>query len=62
VPQRAANSTLAPVPGDDLPFERSSERREPVLHPLPQPKLPDKNGLPPPAIDPAIDKAPEQRA
>jgi hypothetical protein len=41
-----------------LPFERSWERREPVFHPLPQPQLPDKNGLPPPTIY----KAPEQRA
>jgi hypothetical protein len=41
-----------------LPFEFSWEKREPVFHPLPQPKLPDKNGLPPPTIY----KAPEQRA
>lgn len=41
-----------------LPFERSWEKREPVFHPLPQPKLPDKGGVPPPAIY----SAPEQRA
>jgi hypothetical protein len=41
-----------------LPFERSWERRDPVFHPLPQPKLPDKNGLPPPILY----KAPEQGA
>jgi hypothetical protein len=41
-----------------LPFERSWEKREPVFHPLPQPKLPDKGG-PPPAT---IYSAPEQRA
>jgi hypothetical protein len=41
-----------------LPFEFSWEKREPVFHPLPQPKLPEKHGLPPPTIY----KAPEQRA
>ena len=41
-----------------LPFERSWEQREPVFHPLPQPKLPEKGGMPPPTIY----KAPEQRA
>ena len=33
-----------------LPFERSWDKREPVFHPIPQPKLPDKNGVPPPQI------------
>ena len=42
-----------------LPFERSWDKREPVFHPLPQPKLPDKGGEPPPAT---IYSAPEQRA
>lgn len=42
-----------------LPFERSWDRREPVFHPLPQPKLPDKGGAPPPA---PLYAAPEQRA
>jgi hypothetical protein len=41
-----------------LPFDFSWERREPVFHPLPQPKLPEKGGMPPPTIY----KAPEQRA
>lgn len=41
-----------------LPFERSWDKREPVFHPLPQPKLPDKGGMPPPMIY----SAPEQRA
>jgi hypothetical protein len=41
-----------------LPFERSWDKREPVFHPLPQPKLPDKDGMPPPMIY----SAPEQRA
>jgi hypothetical protein len=41
-----------------LPFERSWDKREPVFHPLPQPKLPDKGGMPPPTIY----SAPEQRA
>lgn len=41
-----------------LPFERSWEKREPVFHPLPQPKLPDKGGAPPATIY----SAPEQRA
>lgn len=42
-----------------LPFERSWDKREPVFHPLPQPKLPDKGGRPPPA---PLYAAPEQRA
>ncbi len=41
-----------------LPFECSWEKRDPVFHPLPQPKLPDKGGVPPPTIY----SAPEQRA
>jgi hypothetical protein len=41
-----------------LPFERSWDKREPVFHPLPQPKLPEKGGMPPPTIY----AAPEQRA
>jgi hypothetical protein len=41
-----------------FPFERSWDKREPVFHALPQPKLPDKNGMPPPTVY----KAPEQRA
>lgn len=41
-----------------LPFERSWDKREPVFHPLPQPKLPDKGGQPPATIY----SAPEQRA
>ena len=40
-----------------LPFERSWDKREPVFHPLPQPKLPEKGGAPPPAT---IYRAPEQ--
>jgi hypothetical protein len=42
-----------------LPFERSWDKREPVFHPLPQPKVPDKGGREPPAT---IYSAPEQRA
>jgi hypothetical protein len=42
-----------------LPFERSWDKRDPVFHPLPQPKLPEKGGQPPPAT---IYTAPEQRA
>lgn len=42
-----------------LPFERSWDKREPVFHPLPQPKLPDKGGAPPPA---PLYSAPEQGA
>ena len=42
-----------------LPFERSWDKRDPVFHALPQPKLPDKGGQPPPAT---IYSAPEQRA
>ena len=42
-----------------IPFERSWDKREPVFHPLPQPKLPDKGGAPPPAT---IYAAPEQGA
>jgi hypothetical protein len=41
-----------------VPFERSWEKREPVFHPLPQPKLPEKGGHPPATIY----SAPEQRA
>ena len=41
-----------------LPFERSWEKRDPVFHAAPQPKLPDKGGAPPPAIY----QAPEQGA
>jgi hypothetical protein len=41
-----------------LPFEFSWEKRDPVFHPMPQPKLPEKNGAPPPTVY----KAPEQRA
>jgi hypothetical protein len=41
-----------------LPFERSWDKRKPVFHPLPQPKLPDKGGAQPPSITYA---APEQR-
>jgi hypothetical protein len=44
--------------GMQFPFERSWDKREPVFHPLPQPKLPDKGGAPPPTIY----SAPEQRA
>jgi hypothetical protein len=42
-----------------LPFERSWDRREPVFHPLPQPKLPDKQ---PPAAPAPLYAAPEQGA
>ncbi len=42
-----------------LPFERSWEKRDPVFHPLPQPKLPDKGAPAPPAT---TYTAPEQRA
>lgn len=42
-----------------LPIERSWDKREPVFHPLPQPKLPDKRGTEPPAI---TYSAPEQHA
>jgi hypothetical protein len=42
-----------------LPFERSWDKRDAEFHPLPQPKLPDKGGAPPPAT---IYSAPEQRA
>ncbi len=42
-----------------LPFERSWDKRDPVFHPLPQPKLPEKAAPPPPAT---IYTAPEQRA
>ena len=42
-----------------IPFERSWEKRDPVFHPLPQPKLPEKGGQPPPSTTYA---APEQRA
>ncbi len=41
-----------------FPFERSWEKRDPIFHPLPQPKLPEKGGVPPPTIY----SAPEQRA
>lgn len=41
-----------------LPFEHSWDKREPMFHPLPQPKLPDKGGEPPPRIY----SAPEQGA
>ena len=42
-----------------IPFERSWEKRDPVFHPLPQPKLPEKGGQPPPST---TYSAPEQRA
>lgn len=42
-----------------IPFERSWEKREPVFHALPQPKLPDKGGRQPPAM---TYSAPEQHA
>lgn len=42
-----------------LPFERSWDKRDPVFHPLPQPKLPDKGGQSPPAT---VYSAPEQGA
>jgi hypothetical protein len=32
----------------ELPYERSWEWRDPVFHPAPQPKLPEKGGAPPP--------------
>jgi hypothetical protein len=41
-----------------IPFERSWDKRDPVFHPLPQPKLPDKPGAQPPTTTYA---APEQR-
>jgi hypothetical protein len=41
-----------------LPFEHSWDKRDPVFHALPQPKLPDKGGAPPPVIF----QAPEQGA
>lgn len=41
-----------------MPFERSWDKREPMFYPMPQPKMPDKNGEPPPQIY----SAPEQRA
>jgi len=41
-----------------MPFERSWDKREPMFYPMPQPKMPDKNGEPPPTIY----SAPEQRA
>ena len=34
----------------ELPYERSWEWRDPVFHPAPQPKLPEKGGAPPPAV------------
>jgi hypothetical protein len=40
----------------ELPYERSWEWRDPVFHPAPQPKLPEKGGAPPPTIY----QAPEQ--
>ena len=42
-----------------LPFERSWDKRDPVFHPLPQPKLPEKGAPAPPAT---TYTAPEQRA
>ena len=42
-----------------LPFERSWDKRDPVFHPLPQPKLPDKTAPQPPST---TYTAPEQRA
>jgi hypothetical protein len=39
-----------------IPVERSWEWRDPVFHPAPQPKLPDKGGAPPPVLY----QAPEQ--
>jgi hypothetical protein len=42
-----------------LPFERSWDKRDPVFHPLPQPKLPEKRGSQPPVT---TYSAPEQRA
>ena len=41
------------------PFERSWDKRDPVFHPLPQPKLPEKGGSQPPVT---TYSAPEQRA
>jgi len=41
-----------------LPYERSWDWRDPVFHPAPQPKLPEKRGEPPPQIY----RAPEQDA
>ncbi len=41
-----------------LPFERSWDKREPMFHPLPQPKLPEKSGPPVPQTY----SAPEQGA
>jgi hypothetical protein len=43
-----------------LPFERSWEKRDPVFHALPQPKLPEKGGHAPPPVQ--TYQAPEQRA
>ena len=40
----------------ELPYERSWEWRDPVFHPAPQPKLPEKGGAPPPTVY----QAPEQ--
>jgi len=45
--------------GMHLPFEHSWDKREPMFHPLPQPKLPEKRGVPPPAT---LYSAPEQGA
>jgi hypothetical protein len=42
-----------------LPFERSWDKRDPVFHPLPQPKLSEKNRQQPPVT---TYSAPEQRA
>ena len=44
--------------GMGLPSEFSLDREEPKFYALPQPKLPDKGGMPPPTIY----SAPEQRA
>lgn len=41
-----------------LPYERSWDWREPVFHPAPQPKLPEKRGVP----QPKLYQAPEQDA
>ena len=43
-----------------LPFERSWDKRDPVFHPLPQPKLPEKGGREAPPT--TTYTAPEQRA
>jgi hypothetical protein len=43
-----------------LPFERSWDKRDPVFHPLPQPKLPEKGGREPPPT--TTYSAPEQHA